>query len=252
MGVEYRCFLIPRPNTFRPRPDVALALVDALRDDGWILGPDHAALAKLPFSQSRLYSPAKGCGYFARRVGAREPFVEPLSDLFDNFAERDLMVVWPVESFGTSGLRYPLKPLPYDDPVNAGGCYYDVQLHFGRDFIYHMSEVIDPFDPLPTCPCGQILECKPESNDDPFYSARLAARCPRCRTAFDPTQLVATGRDGWTGDAMRVHGGATYRFAVVIDCGKFFSRQQHHFHPRLKSLVERTLEVETYEVAEFY
>jgi hypothetical protein len=156
-----------------------------------------------------------------------------------------------VESLGASGLRYPLEPLPFDDPTDASDCYYEVQFHFGRDFIYHRSEVIDPFDPSPTCPCGHTLECEPESEEDPFCSARLAARCLRCGAAFDPTQLVATGRDGWTGTAMRIQGGASYRFAVVIDCGKFFGQRQHRFHPRLKSLVERTLDIETYEVADF-
>jgi hypothetical protein len=252
VGVEYRCYLIPRPNTFRPRPDAALSLVTALRDDGWLPGPEHPALAKLPFQQSRLYTPARERGYFARTVGSRDSFTAPLHELFDDFADRDLMVVWPVESLGTSGLCYPLEPLPFDDPVDAADCYYEAQFHFGRDFIYHMSEVIAPFDPSPTCPRGHPLECEPESDEDPFYSARLAMRCPQCGAAFDPTRLVANGQNGWTGAAMPVQGGAAYRFAVVIDCGKFFGQRQHRFHPRLKSLVERTLEIETYEVEDFY
>ncbi|WP_161968008.1 hypothetical protein [Fimbriiglobus ruber] len=251
MGVEYRCFLIPRPNTFRPHPDAAFALVTALRDDGWLLGPEHPALALLPFKQSRLYPSARKHGYFALTVGRRDSFAAPLPEMFDEYADRDLMMVWPVESLATSGLRYPLDPLPFDDPADAADCYYEVQFHFGRDFIYHTSEGIDPFKPSPLCSRGHTVECEPESDNDPFYSARLAARCPQCGAAFDPTQLVATGRDGRTGAAMRVRGGATYRFAVVVDCGKFFGRRQLRFHPRLKSLVERTLGVETYEYAEF-
>jgi hypothetical protein len=252
VGVEYRCYLIPRPNPFRPRPDAALALVAALRDDGWLLGPEHPALAKLTFTQSRLYTPAHGQGYFALSVGSRDSVSAPLPELFSKYADRDLMAVWPVESLGISGLRYPLEPLPFDDPADAADCYYEVQFHFGRDFIYHMSEVIDPFDPSPTCPRGHNLEREPESEEDPFYSARLSARCPQCGAAFDPSQLVATGRDGWTGTTTHIQGGAAYRFAVVIDCGKFFGQRQHCFHPRLKFLVERTLGIETYEVADFY
>lgn len=251
MGVEYRCYLIPRPNTFRPRPDAALALVAALRDDGWLLGSEHPALAKLPFRQSRLYAPAHGQGYFALTVGNRDSFTSPLPELFDDYADRDLRVVWPVESLGTSGLRYPLEPLPFDDPVDAADCYYEVQFHFGRNFIYHISQVIDPFEPSPTCPRGHSLMCEPESDEDPFYSFRLAARCPQCGAAFDPTQLVATGRDGLTGAPLRVQGGATYRFALVVDCGKFYGGR-HHFHPELKSLVQRTLDIQLYEVADFY
>jgi hypothetical protein len=252
MGVEYRSYLIPRPNTFRPRPDVALALVAALRDDGWLLGPDHKALANLPFAQSRLYAPARGHGYFARRVGDRESFSAPLGDLFHGFANRDLMVVWPVESLGASGLRYPLEPLPFDDPADAVDCYYEIQLHFGHDYVYRMSESIDPFDPSPSCHRGHALERDAESEEDPFYSSRLALRCPKCDAKFDPSEFIATGRDGWTGTAIRVPGGMTYRFAVVIDCGKFFGRRPLRFSPRLKSIIERTLDVETYEVPEFY
>jgi hypothetical protein len=249
MGVEYRCYLIPRPNTFRPSPDAALALVAALSDDGWVLGPHHPALAQLPFAQSVLYKPAKEHGYFARTVGSRESFAAPLPDLLDNFADRDLMVVWPVESLLASGLHYPLEPLPFDDPADAADCYYQVQFHFGHDFIYHMSEVIDPFEPPPTCLCGHALEYQPES-PDPFYTTRLAARCPRCGSAFGPTQLVATGRDGWTGAPQRIQGGAAYRFALVIDCGKFFGRR-HRIHRRLKNLVEQVLGIQTYEVPDY-
>lgn len=252
MGVEYRCYLIPRPNTFRPRPDAAMALVTAFRDDGWILGPEHPALTRLPFAQSGLYNPARGQGYFSLTVGRKDSFTAPLTELFENYAERDLMAVWPVESLGASGLHYPLEPLPFDDPMESADCYYEVQFHFGRDFIYHISEIVNPFDPSPICPCGQSLEYEPESDEDPFYSTRLAQRCPRCGAAFDPTHLVATGRDGWTGDGMRVQGGATYRFALVIDCGKCFGRRRHRFHPQLKLLVERILGIETYEVQEFY
>jgi hypothetical protein len=53
------------------------------------------------------------------------------------------------------------------------------------------------------------------------------------------------------GAALRIHGGATYRFALVVDCGKFFGRRQHRFHHGLKALVERTLDIETYDVPDF-
>lgn len=228
MGVEYRCYLIPRPNSFRPGPGAALALIAALRDDGWVLGPDSPALEQLPFQQSRLYRPAREHGYFACTVGRRDSFTEPLLDLFDNIADRDLIVVWPVESLRSSGLRYPLEPLPFDDPADAADCYYELQFHFGRDFIYHTSEIVDPFVPPPVCPRGHYVEYELESDDpfhDPFFAGRLAACCPHCGSAFDPTHLVATGRDGFTAAALRIQGGATYRFAIVVNCGSFFGER---------------------------
>jgi len=252
MGVEYRHFLIPRPNTFRPTPLAALLLVEALRNDGWLLDPGSPALSQLPFSQSSLYKPAKGHGYFARTVGNPGSFAASLSDLFNNFANRDLMVVWPIESLTISGVRYPLEPLPFDNPADASDCYYEFEVHFGHDFIYHTSEIIWPFDPPPTCPRGHSLQYDPESEEDPFYAYRLAVHCSKCGWPFDPTQLVATGRDGWTGAAHRVKGGTTYRFALVVDCGKFFGNHRYRFHPQLKALIERTLGIATYEVPDFY
>jgi hypothetical protein len=252
VGVEYRHYLIPRPNTFRPTVDAALALVAALRRDNLILAPDSPALKKLPFRGSSLYGPAKGWGYYAQAPGRDRSFSSPLERLLSEFADQDLQVVWPVESLGDSGLRFPLDPVPFDDPRDAAECYYKVLLHFGRDLIYHTSEVIDPFDPEPVCACGRNLMYYPEGHDDPFYSARLAATCPECGSPFDPTGLLVSGRDGWTGRSTRLPGGAAYRFAVVIDCGKFFGGKPLRFDHRLSRLIENTLGVETYEVPDFY
>jgi hypothetical protein len=252
VGVEYRHYLLPRPNTFRPTVDAALALVTALRRDGWVLPADSPALAHLHFRGSSLYGPAKGRGYYAQVLGRPGSFALPLERLLSQFADQDLQIVWPVESLRDSGLRYPLDPVPFDDHREAAECYYKVRLHFGRDLIYHTSEVIDPFDPEPVCGCGRTLMYYPEGHNDPFYSARLAATCPACGSSFDPTGLVATGRDGWTGRPYRLPGGASYRFAVVIDCGKDFGGKPHRFDHQLSALIEKTLGVEFYEVPDFY
>ena len=229
-----------------------MALVAALQNDGWLLGPDHPGLAKLPFDQNAHYSPAKQHGYFALAVGKSRSFTAPLAELLDHYANLDLMTVWPVESLKASGLRYPLEPLPIGGPAYAADCHYEVQFHFGHDYIYQTSEAFEPFEPSPTCVCGYNLECDPDSDEDPFYSPRLLVACPECGSAFDPAQLVATGQDSWTGDDLHIRGGATYRFAVVIDCGKCFGAAQPRFHPELKALVERILCIECYEVAGGY
>jgi hypothetical protein len=252
VGVEFRRYLIPRPNSFRPCPDAALRLVGALRDEGWLLGAEDPALARLPFAQSRLYETAEEAGYFALAVGSLAAFTAPLPELFDQYADQDLMVVWPVESLGKSGLRYPLEPLAFLGLREADDCYYELQFRFGRDFIYDAWESIDPFDPPPSCPLGHPLEYEPSSSHDPFFSSRIAANCPSCGAPFDTTQRIAQGRDQFTGAPMQVPGGATYRFAIVVDCGKCFGRREHSFHPRLKALVEATLGTETYEISEIY
>ena len=41
-----------------------------------------------------------------------------------------------------------------------------------------------------------------------------------CGAAFDPRTRKASVRDPWTNETSRVPGGATFRFALAIDCGK--------------------------------
>lgn len=93
MGVEYRRYLIPRPNTFRPTVETAVALVNALAQNGWILASDSPHLGQLPFKQSRLYAPAKGHGYFARRVGTRLRFSRSVP--MENMSKSVTRVVTP-------------------------------------------------------------------------------------------------------------------------------------------------------------
>ncbi len=168
MGVEYRRYLIPRPNTVRPNAQAISALVTALQDAGWLLSPNTASFEEVSFSQSELYHAAREWGYFARTVGQRSSFAAPIPDLMTEFANRDLMLVWPVESLARTGLRYPLEPMPFDAPGDAEDCYYEIQLHFGRDFIYHLSGDIDPFEPEPGCSRGHSLECEADAEEDPF------------------------------------------------------------------------------------
>jgi hypothetical protein len=158
MGVECRCYLIPRNNPFRPSVEAVLALVAALQDTGWLLNSERLCSVNLPFDHNRHYEVARGRGYFALTVGTSQAFDMSLPELLATYADRDLMVVWPVESLGKSGLRYPLEPIPADDRTGAAECYYEIQLHFGRDFIYHSSEVVETFDDPPECSCGSPLE----------------------------------------------------------------------------------------------
>lgn len=251
MGVEYKRYLIPRPNTFRPAPDVAWALISALRNDGWLLAPDSPSLANLQFASKKGYELAKQTGHYIHSGPFSYSANDDLENLLKSSANQDLNVVWPIESLTKSGLKYPLIPQPFKTPQEADDCYYELEMHFGKDFIYQYSEVIHPFDPAPTCKCGNQLEYFPEDDDDPFYCSRLSRMCAKCGNPFDPTELEAEGRDGWTGKPFSIKGGAAYRFALVVDCGKFFGKD-HVIDPQLKRLVEEVLHVHTYEVPDFY
>jgi len=133
---------------------------------------------------------------------------------------------------------------------DAEKIYYRLELHLCLDYLYHISEVIEPFEQSPTCHCGAELTY--EVDAEPFFDMRIAHACPTCGTAFDPTGLPCIGRDGWTGEGFPLPGGATYRFALVVDCGKSFGNVAMSFHPNLKGLVESVLQQSMYEVADFH
>lgn len=118
----------------------------------------------------------------------------------------------------TSTLDCGLKhPLGFTDDVE--GAYFDLELHFSDDFVSARNEMIDPVDAL--CDdCGQDLAYEPDVMPDTFGAGRIRRSCPKCSSPFRPQDHVVVFRDGMTGQESELKGGATYRFAIVVDCGK--------------------------------
>ncbi len=123
------------------------------------------------------------------------------------------------------GAEVSVNPFP-----EWGDAYYDLELRVAREFVYHTSEGIDPFDAV-ACACGQPLEYYEQDEDDHlgkcpvFYDGRIHRTCPSCGTPFRPQERIARVRDGYTGVARNRTGGVIYLFAVVVDCGKGFARE---------------------------
>jgi hypothetical protein len=163
------------------------------------------------------------------------------------------MIVWPVENQGTdpAPLRYPLnKP----SPVSANDTYFDFELWLGRDHVYKTAEVIDPFEDE-RCACGAELVYDPESgNESLFYAPRMRTRCQNCGKPFEPSERVAIVRDPWTNAESKVRGGATFRFAVVVDCGKCWPEDEAGFgvNEDLRKLCESHFHQSFYEIVEVY
>jgi hypothetical protein len=252
MGVEYRRYLIPKPNSFKPSPEQVAALVEALRRDRWIVNPTEPNFGSMRFENSSLSVLARETGYFVRSFDGERAGPRDVAAFLASEHDSDLLLSWPVESLTRSGLRYPLEPPPFETQEEAEWCYHKFQLHVaGRDYIYHSSEAVDPFDPSPVCSCGAELEYWPEGRD-PLYSGRLFRVCPECGAAFDPTDLPCVGHDGYTGEPFSIPGGVTYRFAVVVDCGKCFGDGIASFKPDLRELIEKVLGTGTYEAPDVY
>jgi hypothetical protein len=276
MGVEYEHYLIPEDNTYKPSPEDLSRLVGALLAGSFIAeGSTDTIREMTPDLDPTGCGTGEVCCFVRLRDGKTLWFPCPCSARdIATLGEPDFQLVWSVESSHDSGLKYPLVPFPeWGDP------YYDLELHVAGDFVYHTSELIEPFDKV-ACACGrdlrysewdvppgaEFVEVSPFSghytyppSDDPpglpiYTGKRINRLCPSCGRPFLPQELIARVRDGYTGEASKRAGGATYRFAVVIDCGKGFARKGWPIRATEEFLgtVEQALGQEFYEIGDIY
>lgn len=256
MGVEYVHYLIPEDNTYKPRPDDLSRLVGALLDGGFVLRTGTDTFQKgiiNTFGDSPDPAVVTGC-YVHLGEGYYAPFLCPCSaQLIAGLGERDYRIVWTIDSSNASGLKCPLSPF-----TEWGDACYELQLHVANDFVYRTSEFIKPFNRV-TCECG--LSLKPVDELDlwpdgppPFLDSRIPRSCPSCGSPFRPQILVAQVRDGRTGKAVDRPGGATYLFAVVIDCRKGFARQSWPIRASEEffEILTTTLGQPFYQIGDFY
>ena len=251
MGVEYVHYLVPEDNTYRPGPEELSRLVRALLEGSFVAEAGSNVLRKMTFHYDEQ---ASKTGCYARLAGGRDaPFPCPCSpEDVVSLEEQDFRLVWPVESSNESGLKDPLAPFP-----EWGDAYYNLELQLAKEFVYHLSEIIDPFDSV-ACVCGQPLEFYDQSealDDRPVFSdGRIFRTCPSCGTPFRPQERVAQIRDGYTGEARDRAGGVTYLFAVVVDCGKSFAREGWPMRAtdEFMSILTRVLGQRFYEVGDIH
>src|SRR5262245_17994818 len=105
MGVEFKQYVIPRQNSLRPMPEQLADLLAVLARDNWI---------------------PEASGAYVRTEDGRDraPF-SLKTDWFREYAERELLLSWPIENLAQSRLRYPFERL--DHPQEE--TYYELQLH---------------------------------------------------------------------------------------------------------------------------
>jgi hypothetical protein len=248
MGVEYRHYLIPRPNSLRPDSKQLAEFVTSLAVDRWIAAPRSEALRRWAAIEAKSEEEfTDGWAYLRLRPGFAAVPRSLTVDWFQAQMSRDLELGFPVEHADQLDLQYPL--------VSDGGLpedpYYEIQIHLSPEYVHHASELIEPAETA--CACGQSLEYYPDRNI--FYASRIKTRCPRCRKEFDPSSLQVVVRDGWTGERSVVTGGAIYRFSVVIDCGKCIPERKHapiRANPELVALCRKAFGHEFYEIGDIY
>jgi hypothetical protein len=250
MGVEYCHYLVPRPNSFYPTSQQLAVLVESLASDNWIAAPGSEPLRKMATIDGMSYEDAdEAWAHLQLRPGFASVPRSLTPAWFQERLGGDLKLGFPVEHADQIGLQYPLinDTGPPEDP------YYEIQLHLSREYVQHVSELIEPSNCV--CVCGESLEFDPDGYADIFYASRVWVRCPRCSTAFDPSSIAVVVRDGWTGEKTLVKGGTIYRFAIVVDCGKCIPKRVSapiRANPSIVALCQRVVGQEFYEVGDIY
>ncbi len=264
MGAEYERWLIARGNVFSPSAEAIVKLVAKLREERWLVAPGAAELATFQFRGRReQYGQATGA-FAVRRV--ENTFGEGRDALFARIAactesvpaamdaawlkdpsREDLNLVWLVSAEATT-LRYPLTRRP-DGPT-----HYRFEIHRAADFVYPISESIDPL--TTECRCGNDLafEWDPAEYDNPFgATGGITTACTDCSRTFDPSKEGASVRNPFDGSEADVAGGAAYRFAIKVDCGKsFVPGADLAFAPELVDLVSGEFGRSFYQVGSLY
>jgi len=264
MGVEYERWLVARGNVFSPGADATLKLIAKLRAEGWLVDPTSPDLQQLEFRGPREQRGQTTGAYAIRRIentfgvgrdalfakisASTESLPATVDASWLNDAKReDLNLVWSVAT-PEPRLKYPLTRRP-DEPTS-----YRFELHRAADFVYPISETIDP---LPSeCRCGNDLsfDWDPSEFENPFgATSGIWTSCGECSRTFDPSKESASVTNPFDGSEEDVAGGCAYRFAIKIDCGKSFVRDAKlAFAPELVGLVEEEFGRAFYEVGSVY
>jgi hypothetical protein len=226
-GVEYERWLIAKGSVFLPSAAALVKLVERLRKDGWIGKTGGVAVKTVEASS--------GDDPRARSAAATEPLPAVLTAAWlDDPDREELRLVWPVEGATASALRYPLSLRP------AGPVTYTLELHRASDYVYPTSETIEPVPTL--CVCGEELAFQWDTDEVvPAFEASsgIFAECEACSRTFDPAKGSAMVQNPFDESRESVRGGAAYRFALKVDCGKCFVEDPAlAFAPELVSLLE--------------
>jgi hypothetical protein len=247
MGIESKFYVLPDASGYRPDAGKVAELINALRAARFLCDPKSPGFAETAHQAEPASSGADYDGFYwstcrnrlAGSLGALELFL-------NQHAWSDVLLRWPNQDLRLSGLKYPFSTVPGED-----GVYYDIEMHLAAETVYCTSEIIDPFAEI-HCSCGATVEEFEPSDDDPFYSSRLPNHCPECQAPMNYAVLPTTMRDPWTGAESSLAGGAVYRFALVLDCGKCWPEKETVVSAEFLGVVERTLQIKTRVCRDFY
>jgi hypothetical protein len=232
MGVEYKLWMIPQKRSFRPEADQMANLANALREGNWVPKPEadgqsSKVVELLPGVPVALELPPTGVP-FKKKPTKEQPFTaEPFTaSWIEAHSEHELVLNWSVDDVHQAGVEYPFVFDPWPD---SGPPYFCLKLVLSHDYFYHTDETVTPFDNNATrCACKEQLEYNGGFAPG-FSSGWIHYQCPKCGRTFDPTSLSCELVDGLTGKVSRSKGGLTFRFALLVDCGKHYPPEEKDF-----------------------
>jgi len=249
MGVESKFYILSETSGYRPEPAGVYQLVGALRTAGFLCDPKSQTFQASVHRTGPLSSDSDDEGFWWKSHAGLEKQGGSLNALelrLADLRESDVLIRWPNANLNLSGLKYPLNVVPGPD-----GVYYDIEIHLAVETVYHTSEIIDPFDDI-RCGCGAGIKVLEAPGHSPFYDSRLPNRCPSCQTLMNYATIPMTIRDAWTGAESRAMGGIAYRFALVVDCGKYWPEGEAEVAPDFLAVTEQTLGIKTRVLRDFY
>jgi hypothetical protein len=286
MGVYYAHYIIPRDNTHRPPPDRIAALIEAWLEAGFVPQPEceTAATADLQVGQrNRPYyvledwqrealerpkspkPPLKKASWWARLFGGAQPMQRscstllscgkpfaspPAGDSLAALGDRAVTVTWPIlGSFG-SAVAYIFEPVP---PLQGRGphqFWYDLNIDVSEDYRWNHANAYLNVSPIDShCQCGEELVYEALALVDEL---RIRRFCPVCGVEFRPQDRMAEIANEITGEPEKIPGGVCYRFAIRVDCGKFYYISEEASGPRISGAFldccSKALATELYQV----
>jgi len=204
MSGNYQRWLLAKGNVLSPGPAALAKLIERLRKEKWIPASGGQAMRTVDKADA-----AKAIEDLPKDITA---------DWIAGAPEREEMrLVWNVKG-DAGGLEYPLSMKP------EGTVSYTIELHRAPEFVYPVADNIEMIDT--TCNCDEDLAFDWDEDEVvPAFksSVGIFAECEECSRTFDPAQETAAITNPFDEDDDEdVRGGAAYRFALKVDCGKSF------------------------------
>lgn len=223
MGVEYCLFIVPKDRTFRPDSRQVANLANALREGDWVPLPQSSGHRS--YALELLPTASKG---FTKKPAVEHAFQdEEISPAWiDSIRGHELALSWNVQNAHEAKVKYPLT---FDPWPESGSPYFDIRTLDADDYFCESSENVTYLDDsVLKCTCGNQLAYE-SGWSGMAGSRRIHRKCPDCGRIFDPSTLACEIQDGWTGEPQVIMGGLNFRFALVINCGKYFPHEEERF-----------------------